>query len=650
MLNKVRRRARRLLAIGLEIGDKALVRGRNTPAATAPMPQTPPRAGLRVVVTGGSRGVGRALAEGFAAVGAQVAVLSRDADEARAVAAGLCRQAVGVGVDVSDADAVARAFEAVDAAMGGMDLLINNAGVTGPTGRAVDELAGREFADVLAVNVVGAFHCAAAAFERMRANGGGRIINVSTGAVEKPTAGFTPYATSKWALEGLSRQLAVEGEPAGVCVTTVRLASLRTDMTERAFGGVKASLLPEPESVVPAFFTVAAAAPELVHGRTLSATRLLADAAAELRTQSAFVSLPPFAYPEYAYEGEPVARTDPSFRIYDRAENAFGPSPRVTAALGREVFERSLALYPDERHRPLRRRLAERHGLDEDCFAVGNGSWEVLDRVLEVLTEKGDRVVANKPGWSHFGRLCKRRQLDQVKVPMAPGAGSNRMTHNLDAVARAVTPRTRLVYLVTPSNPEGVVIRRREFDTFLEAVPAEVPILLDEAYLEFADDAEAVSAEDYVAATSRPIIGLRTFSKFFGLAGMRVGYAYARAEHIRPLDRAERIFNVSHLAELAASEALADQAHQDYVKCMIVAERRRLESELGNIGLDVVPSEAPYVLVELPTATSVMVEAFAKRGIFVSDKTYHNKYMMLPVARPEDNDRNIEVMRELSRA
>ena len=152
------------------------------------------------------------------------------------------------------------------------------------------------------------------------------------------------------------------------------------------------------------------------------------------------------------------------------------------------------------------------------------------------------------------------------------------------------------MYLISPSNPEGVVLRRAELLAFLDRLPKGLPILLDEAYFEYVDDPEAISGFDLLEREERPIIGLRTFSKFYALASMRTGYAYGRPEVIELLNRGERIFNISHLAEMAAVTALEDTKWQEKVRTTTLAERKRIEAALSDMGLDYIPSQAPYLL------------------------------------------------------
>ncbi len=653
MTSRLGRRLRRNIAVTLDLLGKATGRGRRKrrgragPAAPLPADPEPGLAGRRVVVTGGNRGIGLAVARGLAAQGCRVAILSRSAAEGEAAASAIGGGAFAVAADLTRADQVGRAFAEVADRLGGIDILINNAGIAEAGHPVLADLPDTEFMAVLDANLGGAFRAAQAALRVMLPQGHGRIINVSTGAVERPQPGHSAYAVSKHGLEGLTMQLAAEAAASGIVVTTLRLGSVHTGMTERTLGTLKASLLPEPDSLLPAFIRVASAPAALVSGRSLSAWRLLADAEAELHTATPIAQVPAFTYPVYVHNGRTVARTDTDFTIYDRAENHYGAAPEVMAALGAATTPRLAAVYPDETHGALRAALAARMRLDSDCFAIGNGSWEILDRLLEMLTRPGDKVVSARPGWFGFNMLVGKRALDATMVPLRrTGAG---FEYDLDAVAAAVGPATRLIYLISPSNPEGVVLKKAGFARFLAMVPDSIPILLDEAYAEYVDDPEAVTARDLIDTETRPILGLRTFSKFYALAGARVGYAYGRPEHVEWLKRGERIFSISRLSEVAATAALGATAHQQHIFDTTTAERRRMAGALTGLGLDVVPSQAPFMLVELPDTLTRVVEVFAEEGIYLGEKAfYKQRYFLLPISTPEENSRNLAILARLA--
>lgn len=651
MTRRLTRRMRRQIAVALDLIGKAAARARG-PASSSPAANPPAVAGddlrgRRVVVTGASQGIGFALARGLAEQGCRVVILSRSARTAPAAAQAIGHGCIAVAADLTRGAEVERGFAEIAAQLGGIDILINNAGQTEAPGRTIATLPADEFMAVLDANLAGAFRATQAALRIMLPQGGGRIVNVSSGMVERPLAGASAYAVSKHGIEGLTMQLAAEFAAQGITATTLRLGSVRTPMTEAMLGKTRASLLPEPETLLPAFLAVLRAPPALVTGRSLSAWHLLADAPAALQSASPITQVPAFAYPTYTHNGRRVARTDPDFTIYDRAENRYGAAPEVANAITDAADTRLAAIYPDETHGALRAALAARMGLEPACFAIGNGSWEVLDRLLELLTRPGDKVVSAKPGWFGFNMLVRKRALDATTVRLRRvGAGFD---YDLDAVAAVVTPTTRLIYLISPSNPEGAVLRRAPFMAFLDRVPANIPILLDEAYAEYIDDPDAITARELIETQTRPIIGLRTFSKFHALASARVGYAYGRPEHVEMLNRAERIFSISRLSERAAVAALGARTHQAHVFDTTTRERQRIRDALAAMGLDTVPSQAPFMLAELPDTLPRLVEAFAQHGIYIGEKSfYRQRYFLLPVSTPAENDRNLAILAGLA--
>ncbi|MCB1328366.1 MAG: SDR family NAD(P)-dependent oxidoreductase [Maritimibacter sp.] len=649
MQKKLSRRMLRLAAVSTEIAKKAWARAGPTstgqPRTVMFEPSDGGNGALRIVVTGGAKGVGRALAEGFSAEGCRVAITSRKASDAEEAAGEIGNGAIGLACDVTDQNGVHQVFDQIASRLGGIDILINNAGITGPLGDAAQGLSCAEFTQVLEVNATGAYLASHAAAGHMETSGGGRILNVSSGAVDRTEPGMGAYSVSKHALEGVTRQLARDLAGKSIAVCSIRLGSVRTDMTEKAFGKLKSSLLPEPISLFPAFKALVRSPAFSVNGRSFAGWRLLADPMAEILAPTPLSQVKPFHYPTYEHNGRKVSREDESFHVYDRAENQFGPSPSVAKVLRAELDTRPIAIYPDESHTDLRRTLAEIHDLPDECFSIGNGSWEVLDRLLEMFTTPGDDVVTSRPGWFGFKMLADKRALSIVGVPLKRGAEN--WDYDLKAVSGSVTPTTRLVYLISPSNPEGVVLRRDDMRRFLGELPPGLPVVLDEAYFEYVDDPDAVSTRDLLDFTTRPIFGLRTFSKFYGLASMRVGYAYGRAEFISLLNRGERIFNISHLSEKAAVAALRDDRWNTHIQATTSEERHRLQDGFKDLGLAFIPSQAPFILVEVPGDLSRTIEYFAGHGIYLGEKAfYKGKFMLFPVSTPEENIRHLELLRQ----
>lgn len=286
-------------------------------------------------------------------------------------------------------------------------------------------------------------------------------------------------------------------------------------------------------------------------------------------------------------------------------ENPLGPSP-----LGLEAATRALAhaeLYPDGGCFALRHKLAARHGLAAQQIVVGNGSNELLELLGHVFLRPGDEVVMGAPAFIVYKLVSLLFGARPVEVPLVAHR------HDLDALARAVTPRTKMVFLPSPNNPTGTANRAEEILEFARALPPHVIFALDEAYAEYLENPPDIRP---LLAEGRHVIGLRTFSKIYGLASLRVGYGYASLELASLLNRVRQPFNVNAIGQAAALAALDDHAFVARARATNRAGLRQLESGLDERGLEWVPSEANFLLVKVGDGARVFGE-LQSRGVIV---------------------------------
>ncbi|HVO01287.1 MAG TPA: SDR family NAD(P)-dependent oxidoreductase [Candidatus Cybelea sp.] len=604
-----------------------------------------------VVITGSSKGIGRVVALAFAAKGARVVVNGRDPAALDHVVQEISAQggrAVGVCADVSTEAGAHAVLDQAIQAFGQVDVLINNAAVAGPWGVKGWEAGIQEFEETIRANLVGPFACAKYAIDWMiRHHRPGRVVNVSSIATEGNHAGILAYGTSKAALEALTRYLANDLGSSGVTVVTISPHSVRTE-AKAARRWDEAELLPPAECLVPAFEHVALAPAHMVHGRIVSTQRFLVDAYAESILASPTAAARRMAYEPMRHHGVVVERDPSAFTLMDRAENRYGPSPKAKAVLAQALTPAMLTYYPDQDYTKLRRVLAAEHALPEEAFVIGNGSWELIGRLVQEFVKPGEEVVSNNPGWFGFNLVCNRRNVALNRVPFRLRAGNELPHHNLEGILNAIGPRTRLVYLISPSNPEGVTLKHDEFANFLERVPPDLPVIVDEAYAEYASDPEMLNTPRLVASSDRTLVGLRTFSKFYGLAGMRIGYAFAKPAFTDLLWRQGQIFNVSGLAEAAATASLTDMDHRADIHAQFTKERQRLFGALNDLGLKHIPSQAPYVLVERVAPLPKLIERFQDAGIYIPNfEFYDGEFIMLPIGTTAENDRNLGILRSL---
>jgi histidinol-phosphate aminotransferase len=291
-------------------------------------------------------------------------------------------------------------------------------------------------------------------------------------------------------------------------------------------------------------------------------------------------------------------------------ETPFAPLPQV-----REVIEAQLGTlnrYPDPDKSALRKRIADRTGVPVGRVAVGNGSCELLLAAGEALLEPGAEVVHAWPSFSIYPHLSAMSGATAIQVPLdADGV------HDLEAMAREVTAATRLMVICNPNNPSATALAPAVLDEFLGALPRHVAVVLDEAYVEFSvlqDPDESVALLD-----SHPnLVLLRTFSKVYGLCGLRVGYALGSQDFRLAVDRVRQPFSVNALAQAAAAEALR---HQDEISRRVeqtVVERVHVESELEARGLDSTESQANFSWVSLGDRDeAAIVNGLAERGVIV---------------------------------
>ncbi len=289
------------------------------------------------------------------------------------------------------------------------------------------------------------------------------------------------------------------------------------------------------------------------------------------------------------------------------------PFPEVAAAIAAAVDD--LNRYPDGHCTDLRAALAAHYRRGADEVAVGNGSCELLMLLGDALLERGDEVVYADPSFTVYTDICRRHGAVAVTVPTVEFA------HDLEAMAAAVTPRTRIVFVCNPNNPTGTYVPVADVAALVEAVPGDVLVVVDEAYNEFVT---APDAQDALALQARHenVVVLRTFSKIYGLCGLRVGYGLCAPSVKTALDKLRQPFNVNRLAQAAALEALK---HQDQVaaRAALNAEvRDYMARRLAEMGRATVPSEANFMLVDvrgLRVPADEVFETLLARGAIVRD-------------------------------
>ncbi len=297
-------------------------------------------------------------------------------------------------------------------------------------------------------------------------------------------------------------------------------------------------------------------------------------------------------------------------------ENPLGPSPKVVAELPGRMA--TLHLYPDAGGFALRRALATRFDVDPAAIALGNGSNDLLYQLVLATCEPTDEVLTHKAAF-----LSYRLAAQVAGRPFVAAPTTAALACDVDALLAAITPHTKLVVLGTPNNPTGSVLTRAEVDRVLAQLPARALLVLDEAYAEYAAAWPEVDHVDGLAVQRRDrrVVVLRTFSKIYGLAGLRVGFAVADPAVVELLGRVGRTFHVSSLALAGAEIALADTAHVEASARQARRQIEQLRAELVAPGVRVYPSLANFVLIECGRPSAPLYDQLLRRGVIVRPMT-----------------------------
>ncbi|CAN5305992.1 histidinol-phosphate transaminase [soil metagenome] len=286
-------------------------------------------------------------------------------------------------------------------------------------------------------------------------------------------------------------------------------------------------------------------------------------------------------------------------------ENPLGPSPAAIAAM--ESAVRDVHLYPDGGGYRLRTAIAEKFGFGRENIVLGNGSNEVIEFVGKAFLRPGDNVVVADHAFVVYKLMATLFGAETIEVP-DPG-----FVHDLDAMADAITPRTREIFVANPNNPTGTLVGQEAIDRFVARVPDEVVIVFDEAYYEFLDTPPDTLK---FVREGRNVVVLRTFSKIQGLAGTRIGYGIAPAPLAEVLQKTRQPFNVNSVAQAGALAGLGDERHQERTRELNREGRAYLQAAFGSMGLEYVPSEANFVLVRVGDGDALF-KALMAEGIIV---------------------------------
>ena len=319
-------------------------------------------------------------------------------------------------------------------------------------------------------------------------------------------------------------------------------------------------------------------------------------------------------------------------------ENPFGPSPLALAAM--EAALKQTNLYPDGNAFYLKRKLADKLHVEPANLILGDGSNEIIEFVAHALLDAESEVVVSQYCFAVYPIVTHLFGAKLVSVP------AKRYGHDLRAMARAITPRTKIVFVANPNNPTGTLAAREDIVEIINTTPPQTLLVMDEAYIEFLND-----AQDLLPLVRRGdfpnLILMRTFSKIYGLAGLRIGYGIGHPEFVAALEKVRQPFNTNSIAQAGAMAALDDGEHIMRTRANNEAGLRFYERSFKQLGLEFVPSVANFIVVRVGDGARVFGE-MQKRGVIVRPMGIYQlpEWIRISIGTPEENARCIKVLSE----
>ena len=345
--------------------------------------------------------------------------------------------------------------------------------------------------------------------------------------------------------------------------------------------------------------------------------------------------------------GKPIEEVERELGIRESVklasnENPLGPSPPALAAL-RDALP-DVHRYPDGSGYRLSQALARHWGVSPDMVILGNGSNELLELTGRCFLMPGDEAVYARQAFIVYDMVAQITGASKIAVPLADFA------HDLPAMRAAVTSRTKLVFVANPNNPTGTAVPPRVLEDFLASLPPEVLVVLDEAYYEYLPPEITPNALRF-AQDGRLVLVLRTFSKIYGLAGLRIGYGIGPAPLIALLNRVREPFNTNSLAQAAATAALRDEHHVQSTRAITEAGRKYLTEECRALGLSVVPSVANFLLVEVGRPGPAIADALLRHGVIVRPMAGYGfpTHLRISIGTPSENEWCVRALKTVLR-
>jgi histidinol-phosphate aminotransferase len=337
--------------------------------------------------------------------------------------------------------------------------------------------------------------------------------------------------------------------------------------------------------------------------------------------------------------GKPIEELQRELGIEDAVklasnENPLGPSPKAVEAVYKVIS--GLNRYPDGSGFYLKNVLSENLAVNQEGLITGNGSNELIDIAVRTFMTAGDEAIMGVPSFVVYPLAVQSVGAKAVQVPL------KEWRHDLYGMAGEITERTRIIFVANPNNPTGTINHTDEFDEFMQRVPDGVLVIVDEAYREYVRDGRYPDAMEYLKA-GRDILILRTFSKVYGLAGLRIGYGISREEIVREMNKVREPFNTSTVAQAAALASVEDDGHVERSIALNEEGKAYLYKEFRRLGLDFVATEANFIYLTFDSPVAVeLYSHLLKRGVII--RPTGAAAVRITIGLPEENRLLVEVL------
>jgi histidinol-phosphate aminotransferase len=325
-------------------------------------------------------------------------------------------------------------------------------------------------------------------------------------------------------------------------------------------------------------------------------------------------------------------------KVYKLAsnENLYGPNPKVLEEICKNLDD--IKYYPDSECREIRQKLAEKYNVDRDTIIMGNGTDQIIEMICDSFIEPGEDVVIADPTFLIYEKSAMKCSGTVIKVPL------KKLRQDAEMLVGAINKETKILFLTNPHNPTGTNINQKEFDYIVENIKENVLLVVDEAYCEYVPEQERINTIEYLSKYNNLII-LRTFSKIYGLAGLRIGYGISDSLIISALNKVRLPFNVNSIAQKAAAAALDNESCINEIRENIDKERNRFYDILNKNGIDFIKSYTNFILINSGENSDVVVEELLKNGFIVRPGKNLGVpgYIRVTIALPEINEKFLSV-------